>query len=33
MVANEWGGYDQMLQGRDTQVLMTPALAPRAGRP
>jgi sugar lactone lactonase YvrE len=33
MVANEWRGPTQMLQGRDTQILMTPAPAPRAGRP
>ena len=33
MVANEWRGPANMLQGRDTQVLMTRAPAPRAGRP
>jgi sugar lactone lactonase YvrE len=31
MVANEWRGPANMLQGRDTQVLMTQAPAPRAG--
>jgi sugar lactone lactonase YvrE len=33
MVANQWSGPANMLQGRDTQVLMTRAPAPRAGRP
>jgi sugar lactone lactonase YvrE len=33
MVANEWSGPANMLRGRNTQVLMTPAPAPRAGRP
>jgi len=33
MVANEWSGPANMLQGRNTQVLTTRAPAPRAGRP
>ncbi len=33
MVANEWRGPNNMLRGRDTQLLTTPAPAPRAGRP
>jgi sugar lactone lactonase YvrE len=33
MVANEWRGPENMLKGRDTQILMTRAPAPRAGRP
>jgi sugar lactone lactonase YvrE len=33
MVANEWRGPANMLQGRDTQLLTTKAPAPRAGRP
>jgi sugar lactone lactonase YvrE len=33
MVANEWSGPANMLQGRNTQVLTTSAPAPRAGRP
>jgi sugar lactone lactonase YvrE len=33
MVVNQRRGPANMLQGRDTQVLMTRAPAPRAGRP
>ena len=33
LVANEWRGPTNMLHGRDTQVLMARAPAPRAGRP
>jgi sugar lactone lactonase YvrE len=33
MVANQWTGPANMLQGRDTQVLVTQAPAPPAGRP
>ncbi|MBV9944863.1 MAG: SMP-30/gluconolactonase/LRE family protein [Solirubrobacterales bacterium] len=33
MLANKWSGPANMLQGRDTQLLMTPAPASHAGRP
>jgi sugar lactone lactonase YvrE len=33
MVANQWSGPANMFQGRNTQVLTTPAPAPHAGRP
>jgi sugar lactone lactonase YvrE len=33
IIANEWRGPANMLRGRDTQVLMTRAPAPGAGRP
>lgn len=33
MVANEWSGPANMLQGHQTQVLSAPAPAPHAGRP
>jgi sugar lactone lactonase YvrE len=33
MIAHEWNGAANMLQGRSTQVLMTRAPAPGAGRP